>query len=119
MIKWKIKYILIILCLLSPILAVTGFAETEEELKSKIDDRNNQIKQLEEDIKQYNIEVTNAVNEGQTLQSTLKTLDLTKKKITTDITLTEKKIDKTNLTIEQIGLGIDKTQNNIDTNKRQ
>ena len=92
-------------------------ADTAEEIKSKIDERNSQIKQLETEINQYNLEVTNAQSQAKTLQNTLKTLDLTKKKITTDITLTEKKIDKTTLTIGQLDTEIDKTKEKIDINK--
>lgn len=87
-------------------------------LKNKIEERNTQIKQLEDEIKQYNIEVLNAGKEAKTLQSTIKTLDLSKKKITTDISLTEKKINKAVLTIEQLDGQIDDTINHISLNKR-
>src|SRR3989338_3135936 len=94
------------------------YAQSTDELKNKIEERNNQIKQLEAEIDQYNKEVDTANKQGVTIQSTLKTLDLTKKKITTDINLTENKIGKTNLTIEQLGDEIDKTQKSIDLNKK-
>ncbi len=102
------------------ILATTVFADeatTTDVLKTKIDERTNQIKQLEVEIKQYNNEVLNAGNEAKTLQTTLKTLDLTKKKINTDISLTENKIVKTNLTIEQLGIEIGKTKDHISLNR--
>src|SRR5690349_12461370 len=84
-----------------------------DELKNKIEDRNAQIKKLEEEIKQYNVEVENTQKEAKTLQNTLKTLDTTKKKITADINLTQTKISKTVLTIDQLGTDITKTQSNI------
>ncbi len=96
----------------------TVYGQSTYDLKSKIEERNNQIKQLETEISQYNIEVDNANKQGVTLQSTLKTLDLTKKKIVKDITLTEKKISKATLTIEQLGSEIDKTKASIDLNKK-
>ena len=117
--RWKIRYIFFIF-----LFALTGhcvFAETStttDDIKAKIDERNNQIKQLETEINQYNTEVNNASAQGATLQSTLKTLDLTKKKITTDLTLTAKKIDKTNLTIDQTNTEIIKTQSSIDLDKK-
>ncbi len=117
--KWKLKYIFLIILLLS--LSSVVFADeatTTDDLKAKIDERNNQIKQLEQEINQYNVEVTNAGNQAKTLQNTIKTLDLTKKKITTDISLTENKIVKTNLTIQQLTKEISKTEDHIDLNKR-
>ncbi len=122
MIQWKNFYIFIIVFLFiagqyNPG-RVSAQATTTETLKSKIDERNNQIKQLEEEIKQYNLEVANTANQAKTLQSTIKTLDLTKKKITTDINLTQTKISKTVLTIDQLGSDINTTKSHIDTNKK-
>ncbi|MCX6701977.1 MAG: peptidoglycan DD-metalloendopeptidase family protein [Candidatus Zambryskibacteria bacterium] len=88
-----------------------------DDLISKIEERNNQIKQLEQEINQYNSEVDNASKQGVTLQNTLKTLDLTKKKITTDINLTDTKINKTVLTIEQLNNEIKKTKDSIDVDR--
>lgn len=92
-------------------------ATTSDVLKSKIEERNNQIKQLEAEIGQYNIEITNTQGQAKTLQSTIKSLDLTKKKISTDINLTENKIVRTNLTIGQLDSEIDKAQESIINNK--
>jgi murein DD-endopeptidase MepM/ murein hydrolase activator NlpD len=94
------------------------FADEALDLKTKIDERNTQIKQLEEEIRQYNIAVDEAGKQAKTLQSTLKTLDLTQKKVTTDIILTDKKISKTNLTISQTKNEIADIVKNIDQNKK-
>ncbi len=94
------------------------FAQNTDDLKSKIDEKNNQIKQLEQEITQYSIEVNNASNQAKTLSNTIKTLDLSKKKIATDINLTEKKIDKTNLNINQINSNIDITKEKIENNRK-
>ncbi len=118
--RWK-NYILILLYVLaSAIVFPNVFAQTitnPDELKNKIDDRQAQIKKLEEEIKQFNTEVENANKEAKTLESTIKTLDLTKKKITTDINLTENKISKTNLTIQQIGGEISTKEEQIENNR--
>ncbi len=113
---WK-KHIIYIIIALVP-LGLFSQTPDADLLKSKIEDRNNQIKKLEEEIKQYNLEVLNAGTQAKTLQSTIKTLDLTKKKITTDISLTENKINKANLTIEQLDKEIDDTQDHITVNKK-
>lgn len=93
------------------------YGQTTNDLINKIEEKNNEIKKLEEEIRQYNLEVENANKQGLTLKSTLKTLDITKKKINTDINLTENKIKKTVLTIEQLGSEIGKTENSINVNK--
>ncbi len=93
-------------------------ATTTDVLQSKIVERNLQIKQLEAEINQYNTEVINAEGQAKTLQSTLKALDLTNKKITKDITLTQTKISKTALIIQQLGNQIDDIKKHIETNKQ-
>lgn len=112
----RISSILLLLFLLTPITLISG--ATEEELKSKIEDKNAQIKKLEEEINQYNIEVQNANKQGQTLQSTIKTLDITQKKINTDISLTQNKIQKTQLTIEQLKNQIAESITSVEVNKK-
>lgn len=113
---WKIKYIFLISLILFS--AAFVHAQTASDLQSKIDARNAQIKQLEDEINQYNIEVVNAESQAKTLQNTLKTLDLSNKKITTDIGLTNTKISKANLTITQLGDQITDTQAQIATNTK-
>ncbi len=83
----------------------TAFAQeatTSDTLKAKIEERNNQIKQLEQEINQYNGEILNTQGQARTLQNTIKTLDLTRKKISTDINLTQAKITKASLSIDDI-----------------
>ncbi len=117
MIKWKIQYILLISLLF---ISVNTFAQAitdVDSLKNKIEERNNQIKQLESEINLYNTEIINTQGQAKTLQSTINTLDLTKKKITTDISLTETKITKANLTIQDLDTQIIDTKETIDNNK--
>ncbi len=112
------KYISIFFFLL--LVGGVGFvqADTADDLINKIEDRTSQIKKLEEEIKQYNKEVNTVNAQAKTLQNTIKVLDLSKKKITTDLTLTERKINKTELTIDQINIGIGSTTGTIARNKK-
>ena len=112
------KYISIFFFLL--LVGGMGFvqADTANDLINKIEDRTSQIKKLEEEIKQYNKEVNTVNAQAKTLQNTIKVLDLSKKKITTDLTLTERKINKTELTIDQINIGIGSTTGTIARNKK-
>jgi murein DD-endopeptidase MepM/ murein hydrolase activator NlpD len=117
--RWKKYLAILILVTLSNAIFVNAQTITNpDELKNKIDDRQAQIKKLEEEIKQYNQEVENANKEAKTLESTIKSLDLTKKKISTDINLTENKISKTNLTIQQIGGEISTKEEQIENNRK-
>ncbi len=111
--KWKLVWLIIIFSL-----GIKVYADTQEDLQSKIDERNQQIKQLEQEISQYNSEVTNASNQARTLQNTLKTLNLTQRKIGADISLTQNKITKANLTIDQLSGQIEDTKAHIDLNKK-
>jgi murein DD-endopeptidase MepM/ murein hydrolase activator NlpD len=86
-------------------------------LQNQIEERNAKIKQLEAEISQYNQAVSAATSEAQTLKGTLNTLDLTQKKISTDLSLTQQKISRANLTIKQLGDGIQTAQDAIETNK--
>lgn len=123
--RFAFKQAILISVLISLVFFNTSFwsiawaqdATTTNEIMNRIEERNIQIKHLEDQIQQYNQEVDNANKQGVTLQNTLKTLDLTKKKITTDINLTQNKITKTVLTIEQLDNEINKAQDNIDLNK--
>lgn len=118
--RWKNIHIFIIVFLLtSSLVFLDVSAQTSaDDLKNKIEERNAQIKKLEEEIKQYNIEVQNAGTQAKTLQNTIKTLDLTKSKLTKDIILTENKIGKASLTIEQLDGQIDNTKDHINVNKK-
>ena len=77
----KLSFIVIFSCLALGLggLAYAQDASTTDILKGKIEERNNQIKQLEVEINQYNSEVDKAAKEAVTLKSTIKTLDLTKR----------------------------------------
>lgn len=85
---------------------VTVHAATVNELKQKIDSRTGDIQQLEEEIKQYEQQLEQVGKEKQTLSSAIKTLDITKNKLQTDIAVTNKKINSTNLTIDQLSVEI-------------
>lgn len=109
---------LLIVCFLFGFFFISPvFAQNKtEELQSKIEERNNQIKALEAEINLYNKEVDRVGKEAKTLQNTIKTLDVTQKKVTTDLTLTERKISKSNLTIDELGSTIKTTAQQIELN---
>ncbi|MDQ3076236.1 MAG: peptidoglycan DD-metalloendopeptidase family protein [bacterium] len=86
------------------------------EVKAKIDQRNADILKLEAEIRLYQGELNNLGKQKSTLSSSIQQLDLTRKKLVTDITLAVKKIDKTNNEIENLSKDIGSKEELIDNN---
>ena len=93
-----------------------SYAETAEEIKNKINQKNLDIVKLEEQIKTYQNELDVLGKQKNSLSVSLKQLDLTKKKLMTDISVTQNKIDKTNLKIKELNSDIGDKQNSIANN---
>lgn len=77
-------------------------AQTAGELRDKIEESNNEISRLEEEIKQYERELAGLAEEKKTLNSAIRELDITRRKLGTDIKVTEEKIYGTNLEIQRL-----------------
>ncbi len=97
---------------------VFSYAQTIQELNEKINQKNTDINKLEQEIEQYQIELNNLGKQKDSLNVSLKQIDLNRKKLAADISVTQNKIDKTNLKIKELSLEIDNKQdiilNNID-----
>ena len=91
--------------------------QTKEELEAQIADRNEKIKKLEEEIAKVERDLANTAKEKQTLQSTIKTIDLSRKKVATDISLTENIISKKDTEIKKLSGDISVTATKIGTQK--
>ncbi|KKP24645.1 MAG: Peptidase M23 family protein [Candidatus Nomurabacteria bacterium GW2011_GWE1_32_28] len=85
---------------------VFSYAETIEELNNKIGQKNIDITKLEQEIALYQSQINNLGKQKSSLSSSIKQLDLSKKKLIADISITQNKIDKTNLTIQELSLNI-------------
>lgn len=94
------------------------YAETATELQGKIQDKTDQINKLEAEIAAFSKELDKTATESQTLQNAIKTLDLTAKKISSSILLTQQKINKSELSIKELSSGIKDGQEKIDVNKQ-
>jgi len=91
-------------------------ASLVDQLKDRISDRNTKIQELEKEIAQYQDDLEEVGEEKQTLTSEVKTLDISRQKISTDIKLTQNRIDSTNYQIEELSLDIDDKEKNISKN---
>ncbi|MEK7104479.1 MAG: peptidoglycan DD-metalloendopeptidase family protein [Patescibacteria group bacterium] len=91
-------------------------AQTVGELNEKINQKNIDITKLEQEIEQYQIELDGLGKQKNSLSVSLKQLDLTRKKLIADISVTTNKIDKTNLKIRELSLEINNKQKRISNN---
>src|SRR3989344_5663065 len=106
--------LLLVVLLLVPLFFVR--AETAEELQNKIREKDADIAALEAEINTYQGQLTNLGKQKTSLASSIKQLDLTRKKLVADITVTQKKIDKTNLAIQGLSSDISDKEDSISTN---
>jgi murein DD-endopeptidase MepM/ murein hydrolase activator NlpD len=79
---------------------IFSYAETAEEIRNRIEQKNADIQKLEEQIRVYQRELDSLGKQKNSLSVSVKQLDITKKKLETDISVTQKKIDQTNFKIE-------------------
>jgi murein DD-endopeptidase MepM/ murein hydrolase activator NlpD len=92
------------------------FAQSADELRDKIDQQNKEIERLEAEIKLYSAQLVETGKQANSLQNEVKELDLSRKKLLTDIKVTENKINGKNLLIKKLELEIGKKSTSIDTN---
>jgi murein DD-endopeptidase MepM/ murein hydrolase activator NlpD len=92
-------------------------AQSVNDLKKKIDDKAQVIKNLEQEISKYQKQVEETAEQAATLNSSIKVLDTSRKQLETSITSTGAKIDKTSLTIQQLSQEIQEKEARIATNK--
>lgn len=90
---------------------------SKEELQTKISQKGSEIEILEQEIAAYQTELTNIGTEKQTLQSAIKTLDITAKKLSADIQLTQKKITAAERLIAELASNITTKGEQIDQSK--
>ncbi|HEV7423889.1 MAG TPA: peptidoglycan DD-metalloendopeptidase family protein [Candidatus Paceibacterota bacterium] len=111
--------ILLMVLLVAPL--VFSHAQTAQDLQSKINQKDSDIQNLEKEIAAYQSQLDTLGQQKNSLNKSLAELDLTRKKLVADISVTQKKIDKTNLTIENltsdIGVKQDTITNNTDAIK--
>ena len=92
-------------------------AQSADELKNKIDQKSAEIEKLEKDIASFQSQLNTLSKQKSTLAGSIKELDLTKKKLNADISVTQNKIDKKNLEIHGLSADITVKESNIDNNR--
>lgn len=85
------------------IVPVLVFAQNTTEIESKIGDHEAQIKKLEAEIAQYEKDLTVVGAEKRTLESAVKEIDISRKKVSANVKATQNKIGATSLELEGLG----------------
>ena len=102
---------------LALILLLTVFssarADLVDDLKSKIDERNKIIKDLEKEISAYQAEVEKTGAKAKTLRNSIAALELTRKKLSTEIISIENKVTRATLSIEALQIEIAEAEASI------
>src|SRR3989344_5561443 len=78
-------------------------AGANEDLQKKIDESNAKIAELEKEIAAYETRLIGIGNEKKTLEGEVGRLDLSRKKIGTDIAVTENRVSAATLELEDLG----------------
>jgi murein DD-endopeptidase MepM/ murein hydrolase activator NlpD len=91
-------------------------AQTEKEVRDRINQKSADIAELERQIKEYQAELNTLGKQKSSLSSSIKELDLTQKKLNADISLTQNQIDRTNLQIQNLSSDIGSKENSISNN---
>lgn len=87
------------------------------ELRYLINQRTNDIKALEDEISQYQSQLKTIAGQKRSLQNDLKSLDITRKKLAADLSVTENKISLNTYKLEQLSIGIKDKSDRIESNK--
>ncbi len=91
-------------------------AETADELRDKIEEKEREINTLNESIKALERDLTKVGAERGTLEAAIRELNLTRQKLLSDIKVTENRIKQTQYSIEEIGIAIDDKEVKIERN---
>jgi murein DD-endopeptidase MepM/ murein hydrolase activator NlpD len=108
---------LIALSFIATVLPQAGSADTSEELQSQISSHNAQIEALNKEIAEYERQLDTVSSKKQTLENTLKELDLQRKKLNASINVTKNRISTIQIEIRGLARGIADKEESITTNE--
>ncbi len=115
-----LKNIFKILLALTISLALTfnpTHAQTPEELRNQIVQREKEIQELEKQAEAYRDEIDKNNSKAKTLNTEISKINAQISQIRNNIAITEKKIETTTLEIQELSLDITGAENSIQTNK--
>jgi murein DD-endopeptidase MepM/ murein hydrolase activator NlpD len=95
-----------------------ALAQTEDQIKTQIEEHARMIQQIEKDIAAAEQQRAVLSGQAQTLNTTIKGLDITRSQTSSQINLTQTKISSTNLKLEELSYTIEDTEQLIALGKR-
>ncbi|HEX5774599.1 MAG TPA: peptidoglycan DD-metalloendopeptidase family protein [Candidatus Paceibacterota bacterium] len=93
-------------------------AQSKAQIESQIDEHNQRIKDLEKEIAAYQQQLNVLGVQKNTLQSAIKTLDVSRQQTSTQINVTHNKISATNLKLQELSGAISEKEYLIELDKR-
>jgi len=111
----KILFLFFGILLLLPVFF--SYAQSAEEIRDKINQRNLDINALEKEIAQYQTQLNSLGKEKSSLNGSLAELDINRKKLIANISLTQKKIENTNSKISSLSGQIVSKEDAIENDK--
>ena len=115
----QLLFVVCICCVGLFLFVKTAGAETSSDalLRQKIQEKTTAIEKLNQEILQVQTQVNITSREAQTLQSTIRSLDLTATKLSKELDVTSKTIDRTSLTLEMTTKEIQKSEAKLESEK--
>ncbi len=115
--RFLAKILLVATLIISGVFFANAYAQTADELQSKINTTQSQIAALEAEIASYQKQLTSVGQEKDSLSKAISELDLNAKKLATDIKITQKKIDAALLEKKKLSDSITVTSQGISLQK--
>lgn len=95
-----------------------AIAQTKEEIEAQMAEHNNKIQDLEKEISQYQTQLNVLGGQKQTLQTAIKTIDVSRQQTATQIRSTENKIAAANLKLRELSGEISEKEYLIELDKQ-
>lgn len=119
----RVHYISLVFATVFALVAVllstwgVSYAQDADQIQRQIEQNNQAIKELEREIESYRVQINQIGKEKSTLQNTIRSLELSGKKLDADIALAQSKIDLAEKNISRLKGEIEEAEDKIEKNK--
>ncbi|PCI30132.1 hypothetical protein COB52_01865 [Candidatus Kaiserbacteria bacterium] len=93
-------------------------AQSASDIRNKIDTQQTEISEIEEEIKKYEVQLTEISREKNTLQGAVQELDVSRKKVGASLSITQRQINTTSSSIEEMTYDINTKEELIAGNQK-